>query len=335
MTTFGNLIPPATMSTSPLTVPRYGAALQQTYAYPGNALIPQNNAKTPFGATRRRMNPMPVVMAVVFPWLLFCGVFAMLSFTLHYTRPGLCWFGVIAALLVIGICFAYAARALSGKTAGETRDPTWIIVFTGMCFIAWLLAVLLGIYNFWSCMSAHYDTMSLNTYTNVDVGQLSGSAVLDAGHITFEAGSFIDISKAVGFKDVSTYCAAPISPPISKVPGQLLTYDFWASGVNCCSGEPGDFHCGEENGKLVLGGAVRVLDSSLIAKLTLATEQAASFFKFRVGHPIFLHTTADPLSGESGALERGLKFYCLWSLIFFGVNLLFVFAVLVTFSKHL
>jgi hypothetical protein len=223
---------------------------------------------------------------------------------------------------------------MSGKTAGERREPSWIIIFSAFCLLAWLLAVLLGIYNFGTCMSGHYDTMALNTYTDVDVGQLSGSGVLDAGIMTFEAGSFIDTTKAVGFKDVTKYCAAPISSPKSGA-GDLLTYDFWAVGVNCCKGEPGDFHCGEVDGKLQLGGGVRVLSSALIAKFTLASEQAAAFYGFRVGHPIFLTPSQDPLGSEGASLEKGLKFYVLWCLIFFGLNLILVSGVLITFSKHL
>jgi hypothetical protein len=289
------------------------------------------SAKTPFGRTRRRVNILSVALTIVLPWLMFVFVFGMLSFSLHYAHPGFCWLVVVAALLIIGLCGMYALVSLRKQKDGDARhEPTWILVFTILCFIAWCLGVSLGLYNFWSCMSPHYDMQALNTYSNVDVGQLSGSAVMDAGRVTFKAESFIDASKAVGFKDVDTYCVAPISPPKSAA-GPLLTYDFWAAGVNCCSGASGDFHCGE--GKLELGGATRILNSEHTEKFTLATQQAASVFHFRVGHPIFLKTEADPLSAGGSAMDRGLKFYCLMALVMFGVNLFLVSVVLVLHSR--
>ena len=70
---------------------------------------------------------------------------------------------------------------------------------------------------------------------------IHATKLIDAGVATSKAGSYIDTSKAIAFKQTDTYCAAPVAS--GKVP--LVTYDFWATGVNCCSGEPGDFHCGE------------------------------------------------------------------------------------------
>jgi hypothetical protein len=298
--------------------------------FTANELLP---AKTPFTAARRRVNFCSVGLTLFLPTVLFVAIFGVLSFSLHYGHPGFCWFIVITALLLVGLLAVYALDYIRKHKADVQQEPNWIVFFTALCFVGWCLAVPLGLINFWSNTSPHFDLQVLNNYNNVDVGQLSGAAVMDAGHLTFQAGTYVDTSKAVGFKDGSTYCVAPISPPKTGV-GPLLTYDFWAAGVDCCSGVAGDFHCGEANGKLLLGGATRILDSGNIAKFTLATEQAGSFFHFRVGHPIFLTTQEDPLRGGSVAMERALKFYCLVSLIVFGLNVFLVSVVLVMFARY-
>merc|ERR1719504_32995 len=112
------------------------------------------------------------------------------------------------------------------------------------CLLAWASGVGLGLYNFGSHMQPHYDSVTLNTYANLDPSASGGVAVMDAGRIAFKVGTFIDTTKAVAFKNVQTYCAAPAT----SVTTELLTYDFWAVGVNCCGEKPGDeFRCGAEH----------------------------------------------------------------------------------------
>lgn len=169
-------------------------------------------------------------------------------------------------------------------------------------------------------MLPHYKMITLNTYSNVDPRATSGSGVMDAGRVSFMAGAYIDTTKAYSFKKINTYCVAPIT--VAKTP--LLTYDFWAVGVNCCSGAPGDFHCGEVNGKLQLGGAERMVDSAKIPWFSLATQQAEAFYHIKVGNAIFLKNVADPLGEASSHADGGVKFFCFCSLLFFGLHLFMV-----------
>jgi len=279
---------------------------------------------------RRHVNVVSVCLCLLMPVAILMTVFGLLSFHVHFAQPGLCWFVVIMALLVVAVCGGVAQQTTSRRKAGEvTNEPTWIVFLFLSCLVAWTLAVLLGLWNYSICMLPHYNLVTLNTYTNLDPGQISGSGVMDAGRLSFKAGTFIDTSKAIGFKNVDTYCAAPVT----STNVQLAIYDFWATGVNCCSGEPGDFHCGELDGKLQLGGGVRVLNDAEISWFTLATQQAEAFYHIKVGHAIFFKNVQDPLSVESTQKDRGVKFFCLWSLLYFGLQLFVLFASLVFSSR--
>lgn len=297
------------MSGQPVPASYYGApAWGPSYQQPKMMLYEQ-----PTGHKRPRLNVLSVCTSVLVPWLLFMIVFGLLSFHLHFNRPLMCWFSVLVVFLFVLMTGVFALRAWRKKKAESIREPTWFIFLFVTCSLAWVFAVGLGLWN-WSSMLPHYEMVALNTYTNVDVAEISGSGVMDAGRLSFKAGSYIDTSKAMGFKKVDTYCVAPVTS--GKLP--LLTYDFWAVGVNCCSGEPGDFHCGEVKGHLELGSGARVLSNAELPWLTLATQQAEAFHHLRVGHAIFFTNVADPLGTESTEMDAGVKFFCLCSMLFFG-----------------
>lgn len=294
-----------------------GQSSPQYYGAPADVNIMVEPKKVSWdpssGTSRRRLTWSSVCLCLLAPWSMFMSIFGLLSFHIHYTHPYLCWFAVLMAAIFVGIVGLFALRATRKSQAETTRDPTYFVFLFWSCAVAWVLAVTLGLWN-WSLLMPHYDVVTLNTYTNVDVGAISGTGVMDAGRFSFKAGSYIDTSKAYGFKKVDTYCVAPVAS--GKTP--LVTYDFWAAGVNCCSGEPGDFHCGEANGKLQLGGGVRVLNNEEIPWLTLATQQAEAFHHLKVGHAIFFKNVADPLGAESTEMDLGVKFFCLWSFLSFG-----------------
>merc|ERR1712124_161832 len=101
--------------------------------------------------------------------------------------------------------------------------------------------MVLGDMNYWENLQPYYDIIHLNEYTSVDPSQMSGQQLMDAGRVIFSEKSKLDLTKSMGFKNMDTYCVAPITMGTDT----LETYDFWAVGMNCCSGNSADFHCGE------------------------------------------------------------------------------------------
>ena len=124
--------------------------------------------------------------------------------------------------------------------------------------------------------------------------------------------------RSMAFKNVDTYCVAPVSvlqgrlwllPQFSQIlcrvsmPGGVVlpleTYDFWAIGMDCCSVNAADFHCGTglgwilsvrpEKAKLAGGevgnfkahSGLRLLDDRQRSFYRLAVEQAAGICRER------------------------------------------------------
>merc|ERR1740121_3126179 len=97
--------------------------------------------------------------------------------------------------------------------------------------------------------------MNLNTYSDVDPSQMKGQQLMDAGRIVFTQNSKLDIRRSMSFKNLDSYCVAPITIGNENTTyAALASYDFWAVGINCCSDNTADFHCGEfDNSKAHAG----------------------------------------------------------------------------------
>jgi len=77
------------------------APTQQAAYMPENNLAMGGLSKGLFEPRpRKRMNIVPVAIALFLPWALFVGVFALLSFSLHYTQSTLTTFLVFLCLLL-------------------------------------------------------------------------------------------------------------------------------------------------------------------------------------------------------------------------------------------
>jgi len=239
---------------------------------------------------RRRVNIYAICMSLFVPWLMFTLLSALFSFQTHYSSPGLCYVGAGFAILVVfgfGLCGFVAVRA---RAAGDSsREPTWLVFIFVTSFVAWVLALMLGNNNFWHNMQPFFDVLNLSTYPSVNTAQTRGQQLMDAGRIIFTPGTHLDTSKAMGFKNLDTYCVAPIT----SVDSPVSSYDYWAVGRNCCNGQAADFHCGDYTNPNARAG-LRLMSDDDRAFYRLAVQQAESTFNIRAVHPLFFHFVQDP-----------------------------------------
>lgn len=275
-----------------------------------------------YETSRRRANLPAIVLSLLGPCVFFGIIFWLLSFTMHYKHPQLCWFVIALGALftaIIGFMAYNAWRKSWG--AKPTLEPTWYTFIFFTMVLAWILGVLLGSINFESNMHPYYHITNLNTYPNIDPAKMSGQQLVDAGRVMFTRESKINKSLSIGFQSGSIYCVAPIVSSTER----LASYDFWAVGVNCCDGDKPDFHCGQHGNPSAHAGT-RLMSTDQRAFFQLAVTQAEVAYRIQALHPLFFLWTEDPLADSSKYQNNGLKFYLFWLMMFFAIQLFMVIA---------
>jgi len=278
-----------------------------------------------FVLRRRRLNLVPICLGLFLPWLIFCMTLAMLSFWMHYKLPGLCLTLVITIACVGGITCMQSAytlfRMLTHDAALEEPDregPSWMLFISASVLVALLCAVSLGNRNFWNNMQPYYDLKGLGTYEGVDPLKMRGQELMDAGQVTFAAGTHLDLTRSVGFRNQDTFCVAPITSSIvAGSSSPPASYDFWAVGKNCCSGNIADYHCGKYGSKRAHAGVRMVRDDDR-AFYRLAVQQAQSAFNIKAVHPLFFHWVEEPNGEIEGDRLNGYRFVLISMFGYFG-----------------
>merc|ERR1719486_1405096 len=195
-------------------------------------------------------------------------------------------------------------------------------------FIAVTAGALLGDANYHFYMHTFYDIENLNTYPSVNPTVERGQQLMDSGRVYFSPGTRLDISKSSAFKNTDIYCVTPIVVGKDKLP----SYDFWAVGLNCCSGKANDFHCGEYNNEYARAGLRQMRDDQR-PFFRLAVQQAEAAYNVKAAHPLFYFWLQDPIAEMNSYQEEGFKWYLLGILIHFGFSVVSVLAAAVGFSK--
>mmetsp|Transcript_44212 Transcript_44212/g.127753 ORF Transcript_44212/g.127753 Transcript_44212/m.127753 type:complete len:280 (-) Transcript_44212:84-923(-) len=160
-------------------------------------------------------------------------------------------FGRAPAATLMLIAFGASASVVGIHAAEDHRCSVYLL---GFCSAAWCLATSLGLLSQELALSEYWRLRETNSYANVlPTERAAGFA--DAGKVSFADGATLDVSKAIGFKDASTYCVAPV---VDTLQGAFV--QFWAVGVDCCP-ERGGFTCDDAWNPLARSGVV-VQDAS-------------------------------------------------------------------------
>lgn len=269
----------------------------------GKQKMPQASVFGP--AKRRRFNLITLCFNLFVPWFLFNSLFSLTSFKMRYDAPTVVWTLVLCSLSVVIIAAVLGIRAKLRQL-----DPLWYYYTAFASLLAVLLAVGFGSLNFSYNMKPYFQISTLNMYTDVNVAQLKGSQLMDAGRIYFKRGTGIDMTRAMGFKSSEIYCAAPIVIGAAGSSGKplLASYDFWAVGKNCCSGVSSDFRCGAYNVPTARAG-LRLIREDERAFYRLAVQQAEAAYGIKATHPLFFEWVEDPAGEINHYQESGFQYF--------------------------
>lgn len=305
----------------------YGESLPAGHNHEAEPLLHEEKPKPPFMRwSRRRMNVLPILTSVILPWLLFTGVAAAIAFDLHYHHPAIMYVFVGAAALVIFIVGAAALRERSRKNA-EREPYWWMFLFISMS-LAFTAACVAGAFIYRHYMLGYFESQNLSTYSDIYPNRVSGKQVMDAGSIVFVNGSFVDVKKSMGFKNVDIFCVAPIA-----LAGNMSeSYDYWAVGKNCCGGNQADFHCGGFNDATARSG-VRLMYDWDRPYYRLAVQQAEATYKITAAHPLFFEWTHDVAEKTDGWNEEGHELFLVLILSFFILHFFIVMCATLAFTK--
>jgi len=177
--------------------------------------------------TQGSSNLMNMLVLIAVPWLIFVVMLILFSYLYHRAWT-IVWIIVSAALVGSIIFIVLNSR---DKAAGS-----WYLFLGLLCMFAVTWGSVAGLYNYYTHMFQFYSYDESRAYTNVLPSEpASGHA--DAGKIVFATAAKIDTTRAVGYKEASVYCVAPILDD-----SQVDRVQYWAAGIDCCPMR-GDFAC--------------------------------------------------------------------------------------------
>lgn len=292
----------------------------------GDETTPLYEQKPP-RAHRKRLNGVPIFLCIVVPCLLFNVVAAAIAFNIHYEHRWIMYLIVGSALLATLLVGGFAFRA-GGKR--KVSRESWMSALAIIMLVAFVLACVCGSILYNNYMLKYYEYHNLNHYADINPSHSRGQHVMDAGYIVFANGTFVDVPRSMGFKNVDLYCVAPIAFGNSP----LVTYDFWAVGKDCCDGLEATFHCDATKDTTARSG-LRLLSDADRAYYRLAVQQAEETYKIKAEYPLFFEWTSDAEDKLDGWKHDARRDYLVWSGCVCALVFFFVVSTAVCFSKQL
>mmetsp|Transcript_22559 Transcript_22559/g.42512 ORF Transcript_22559/g.42512 Transcript_22559/m.42512 type:complete len:311 (+) Transcript_22559:72-1004(+) len=277
------------------------------------------------GGYRQRLDVVPVFQCLFLPWLLYCAVYALLSCSLHFYRPSLAY-SLVALAALLPITLAWMSLRLA-----KGIEPSWYTFLAVTMVVAWSLGVVFGSLNYAATTGPYSQYLNMDVLPEVDPSQ-GGEEAMSAGRVYFGKESIPDVRRSMAFKNVDTYCVAPISVAQGGVVLPLESYDFWAIGMGCCSVNAADFHCGEVQNPNAHSG-LRLLDDEQRSFYRLAVEQAEAAYSLKARHPVFFYWVEDATAEMDSFRNDGYKYFLVGMLSHFAWQLLCVVLAVAAFSK--
>jgi len=267
-------------------------------AHSYGAIYDQKPPRSRSGGDRAPLNLGSLIGCVVAPLLVFVAVCYVRSMQIRYESNVM---SMAICLIILLLVFLFCCTPSFDFSSSKSRQFTFMLF---SCTLAWLLGVGYGDYNFDAHFKPFYDVSNLNVYPSVDPSTYTGNQLMDAGQIEFNVGSHVALNMSYGFKNEDVYCVAPIVGPKQNATKGIPNYDFWAIGLNCCSGHVADFHCGEYASTKARKG-LRLMRDDLRGYFRLAVQEAEASYNIQATHPIFVYWMEFPSDEIRSYNEEG------------------------------
>jgi len=284
-----------------------------------------------FRKPKQKKSIAGILGSIFVPVLLFTCTFFARCMSIRYFMPSLSYAICYVCLLAVVVFLFMAFTSMVKPNTGDPKLLSMLFITSG---IAWGCAYVGGNYNYKLNMRPYYDQLSLNLYPNVDPEVYEGEQLMDAGQINFKVGSRLNLKLSYGFRNGDVFCIAPIVGPIGEEGNHTKQrrYDFWAVGLNCCSGHTQDFQCGEYNNPQAHRG-LRLLRDDQRSYFRLAVKEAEAAYNIHAPFPVFMEWMTNPQNEVMAYRDDANKYFYLGVVVFLAWQVCVVCTSLFVFQK--
>lgn len=267
--------------------------------------VPPRQTAYRSGRATGKDKPVSPKEVVVIPLVLF--IWSSLSFAFLWQIRVAPFALTLLGLLGV-VCIG--DQPVGALAKNQPRDATlgW-----GMCGFAVLSASLTGIYANEAYVTSFY-AMALGREYHGVLASSPAAAYADAGKVHFAETSTVDTTRAVGYRDRRTYCAAPV---VDSGNDQARLVGFWAIGLDCCNAR-GEFECGGGSGQKA---GVRIAPDGFFRQARTdfrrAIDQAAAVHELACeDEPVLVEWVKDPSVRQTESFFAGLGIVALGAALF-------------------
>mmetsp|Transcript_9261 Transcript_9261/g.16686 ORF Transcript_9261/g.16686 Transcript_9261/m.16686 type:complete len:318 (+) Transcript_9261:94-1047(+) len=252
-----------------------------------------------------RVTPAWFLALVLIPFLVFIAV-CIVFVTLYHILAPFVWLFLLAGLLAAATFLVLSANQNFG-----TSSRLMLFLALG-CLLAIVTGTLVGYEVYRQFLTHYWLTTEADSYSGV-LPTEPAAAYASAGKLLFDEDARIDLAKTVGYRNSSTYCAAPISDTMHvQEEGASSELGFWAVGIDCC-GVRGEFACDDALNPRARGGVV-INDESNMATTARehfmrAVQQAEAVYQINAAkNPVFVRWVVDPDTVVGNIWRSGVGF---------------------------
>mmetsp|Transcript_2342 Transcript_2342/g.5185 ORF Transcript_2342/g.5185 Transcript_2342/m.5185 type:complete len:292 (+) Transcript_2342:71-946(+) len=235
----------------------------------------EKRAAPTFVGPRRSVNVVGWVVSCFVPITLFATLCWLVGFHIGSYGGFAC---------VVCACFAVPLYCYHNSQRCDKLDldPSWYRFVFLWSLVAIFGGALAGLVIDATYLAQYRTYAGMRWKDALNPSVENGQANSDVGLARFSYGAGISRDLSMSFRNVDTYCVAPLTSNASEVT------DFWIAGKNCCGGRelPSDFRCGDWQ-FAGSAGALRVLSDHDSLYYQLAVQQAEAHYGIKSAHPLF------------------------------------------------